>query len=75
MIWQWFSKLGYDSNLYSIRSRSFNLTFHSKAITGTETMEIKIRDAIGTDIDNVANKLVVQNYGKEIKKAEGFKIL
>jgi len=38
-------------------------------------MEVKIRDAIGTDIDNVATRLILQNYGKDIERGEGFRII
>src|SRR5438132_816847 len=55
VVFGWLSKLGYDQDLYSIRSRLFTVTFHSKTIEGEGQMEVKIRDAIGTDIDNVTN--------------------
>lgn len=38
-------------------------------------MEVKIRDAIGTDIDNVTNKLVIKEHGTDIEKGEGFRIM
>ena len=52
-------KLGYDKDFYSIRSRLFNMSFHSRTIEGEGQMEVMIRDAIGTDIDNVTNKLIL----------------
>ena len=59
VVFGWLNKLGYDQDLYSIRSRLFTATFHSKTVEGEGQMEVKIRDAIGTDIDNVTNKLVI----------------
>lgn len=59
VIFGWLAKLGYDRDLYSVRSRLFTVTFHSKTLEGEGQMEVKIRDAIGTDIDNVTNKLVI----------------
>lgn len=59
---EWLKKLGYDKDLFSERSRLFTITFHSKLIGAPSTapqMEVKIRDAIGTDIDNTATKLVL----------------
>jgi hypothetical protein len=38
-------------------------------------MEVKIRDAIGTDIDNVTNRLVIQEYGTDIEKGDGYRIV
>lgn len=74
-IFEWLNKLGYDKDLYSVRSRLFTITFHSKTISGSGQMEVKIRDAIGTDIDNVATKLILQNYGKDIERGEGYRIV
>lgn len=33
-IFEWLAKLGYDGDLYSIRSRLFTITFHSKNVAG-----------------------------------------
>lgn len=38
-------------------------------------MEVQIRDAINTDVDNQANKLLIKHHGKEVEKGEGYKIL
>ena len=40
-IWKWFEKLGYDRDLFSIRSRTFLLTIHS-----TIELSVTVRDAI-----------------------------
>lgn len=40
-VWKWFEKLGYDRDLYSIRSRTFLVTVHS-----TTELSITVRDAI-----------------------------
>ena len=58
-VFEWLNKLGYDKDLYSVKSRHFNITFHSKTLAGEGQMEVKIRDAINTDIDNVATKLIL----------------
>jgi len=61
VIFDWLDKLGYDRDLFSVRSRLFNITFHSRTSGGGEgQMEVKIRDAINTDIDNIATKLILQ---------------
>lgn len=75
VIFTWLDKLGYDRDLYSVRSRIFTITFHSKPIEGTEPIEVKIRDAIGTDIDNISNRLVLEQYGKDIERGDGFRII
>lgn len=33
-IFEWLAKLGYDEDLYSVRSRLFTITFHSKNVGG-----------------------------------------
>ena len=38
-------------------------------------MEVKIRNAIGTDIDDVTNKLILKDYGKDAEKGEGYRII
>ena len=40
-MWIWFEKLGYDRNLFSIRSRSFIITAHS-----TQELSMTVRDAV-----------------------------
>jgi hypothetical protein len=69
MIWGWLEKLGYDRDLYSVRSRVFTLTVHSRCLDGEAPVELRIRDAIGTDIDEKTNKMIIKQYGK--KEAEG----
>jgi len=51
------------------------VTFHSKALDNLGSMEVKIRDAIGTDIDNIANRLVLQQFGKDLERGDGFRII
>lgn len=46
-MWKWFDKLGYDKDLYSIRSRTFLITIHSSV-----EIAVTVRDAISTDLDN-----------------------
>lgn len=55
-MWKWLDKLGYDRDLYSVRSRSFLLTVHS-----TVELSITVRDAIQTDLDNRAHIFSVSN--------------
>jgi hypothetical protein len=38
-------------------------------------MEVMIRDSIGTDLDNVANKLILKDHGTDIEKSEGYRIV
>ena len=68
-------KLGYDKDFYSIRSRLFNMSFHSRTIEGEGQMEVMIRDAIGTDIDNVTNKFILKEYGKDVERGQGYRIV
>ena len=60
LMYMWLENLGYDKQLYSIRSRLFNLVFHSD-----EEIEIDVRDAVGTDLDSRVNLLVMEKFGQE----------
>lgn len=74
-VFGWLNKLGYDEDLYSVRSRLFTITFHSQTLEGEGQMEVKIRDAIGTDIDHITNRLIIQEYGTDIEKGNGYRIM
>lgn len=57
-VWQWLENLGYDRELYSIRSRCFVLTLHS-----TSEVAVTVRDAVQTDLDTRTNLLIIEKYG------------
>lgn len=67
-IWGWLENLGYDRELYSVRSRCFILTFHSE----TE-ISVTVRDAIQTDLDARTNVQFIEKYGKELESKSGVK--
>jgi hypothetical protein len=58
--WQWLENLGYDRDLYSVRSRCFMLTCHSAA-----EVSLTVRDAVQTDLDSRTNLLVIDKFGQE----------
>ena len=58
-MFEWFENLGYDSDLYPIRSRCFVLSFHSN-----EEIDLKVRDAIQTDLDARTNLLIAEKFGQ-----------
>ena len=57
-MFEWLAALGYDLDLYSVKSRCFMLTFHS-----TIDLSVSVRDAIQTDLDTRTNLLVVDRFG------------
>lgn len=60
-IWTWLELLGYDRDLYSVRSRIFTMNFHSRILEiGGGSLEVRVRDAVGTDIDNRANEMILE---------------
>lgn len=67
-IWGWLDSLGYDRDLYSVRSRCFILTFHSE----TE-ISVTVRDAIQTDLDARTNVQFIEKHGKELESKQGVK--
>jgi len=59
-IWAWLEKLGYDRDLYSVRSRIFTISFHSRCLEGGEApIEVRVRDAVGTDLDNKSTEMIL----------------
>jgi hypothetical protein len=69
-VWQWLENLGYDRELYSIRSRCFVLTLHS-----TSEVAVTVRDAVQTDLDTRTNLLIIERYGQELENKKGYKLL
>jgi hypothetical protein len=72
MIWNWLEKLGYDRDLFSVRSRLFNLTVQSRCLDGDSPVEMRIRDAIETDIDSKTNEMVVSQFGDQEATGDGY---
>ena len=62
IMFEWLSNLGYDQDLYSIRSRCFILTFHSSV-----DLSVAVRDAVQTDLDMRTNLLVMDKFGQELE--------
>lgn len=65
-VWSWLESLGYDRELYSVRSRCFILTFHS-----VTEISVTVRDAIQTDLDNRTNILLIERQGTELDSKTG----
>jgi len=38
-------------------------------------MEVRVRDAVGTDIDNRTNKMVLEKHGNVEEEGEGYQVL
>lgn len=55
-----FKKLGYDSNLYSIKSKVFTITFHTMA-----DLRVRIGEASKTDLNERAWDLMMDYYHKK----------
>jgi len=70
IVWDWLENLGYDRELYPIRSRTFILSFHSD----TE-LAVTVKDAVPTDLDNKTNALIVERFGQEAENKRGVKVL
>ena len=56
----WLDNLGYDNELYPLRSRCFMLTFHSD-----NPIAVSVRDALNTDLNNKVNKIILKSFGEE----------
>ena len=58
-IWTWLEKLGYDRDLWGTRSRRYALAVHSRGLEEEDTVEVRIMDALGTDIDNRVSEMIL----------------
>ena len=67
--------MGYDRDLYSVRSRIFTMTFHSRSLEGESHLEVRVRDAIGTDIDNRTNEMILEKHGEQEEAGDGYEVL
>ena len=66
---KWFKFLGYDEDLYPLRSRCFMLTFHSDI-----PINVSARDAISTDLNKKIDKLIIKSYGEKIKNKKDISV-
>ena len=66
----WLKLLGYDSELYPIRSRNFMITFHSDC-----PINVNVRDAINTDLNSKVDKIILKSLGEEIKKKKEISVI
>ena len=69
-IFGWLENLGYDEDLYSVRSRCFVLTLHSEI-----ELAVTVRDAVQTDLDNRWNIAILAEYGQELDRKPSYKAL
>ena len=71
IIFKWLEHLGYDKDLYPIRSRCFVLSMHSE-----RPLQVDVRDATQTDIDTRTCLLILEKFGQELKKSkQGYRLL
>lgn len=69
-------KLGYDRDLYSLRSRLFTINVHSRILEAEGgSIEVRVRDAVPTDISTRTTELILEQFGKELESGEGYKVL
>jgi len=69
-IFEWFENLGYDRDLYPIRSRCFVLSLHS-----SNELDLQVRDAIQTDLDARTNLLIAEKFGQFLEQKPAYDIL
>ena len=65
----WLKNLGYDEDLYPLKSRCFMLTFHSDI-----PISVSARDALNTDLNKKIDKLVIKSLGTKIKNKKDISI-
>lgn len=67
---EFFKLLGYNQEFISVRSRVFGLTFHSQ-----QELEISTDDALKTGIDQTVLRLLLRNYGLNMKNDDKIDLL
>eukprot|EP00347_Sterkiella_histriomuscorum_P008050 403346565 len=74
-IWVWIDRLGYDRDLYSLRSRIFNIQIHSRPLEGEETINVIIKDSMGTDMDSKVTEMNLAQYGIEEASSDQYQVI
>lgn len=65
--WKLLKAWGYDEDLYPVEARTFMLTTHSMNL-----IQMSIEEAtLLKDYEDIANKMIIQQYGEEIEREEG----
>ena len=59
-MWEWLQALGYDKDLYSIKSRVFILSVHS-----TVKLKLTVKDAVQSNLDKITTLQLLEKYGKK----------
>jgi len=65
----WLKALGYDNDLYPLKSRCFMLTFHSDI-----PISVSARDALSTDLNKKIDKLIIKSMGEKIKNKKDISV-
>ncbi|CDW86928.1 calpain family cysteine protease containing protein [Stylonychia lemnae] len=74
-LWVWLERLGYDRDLYSVKSRIFSLTFQSRALEGDQPVRVTVRDTAGTEIEPKINEMLLSQFGKEERIQEFYSLV
>ncbi len=48
---------------------------HSRALEGDASVEVRVREAVGTDIDKKLNEMILAEFGAEEASGDGYKII
>ena len=65
----WLKALGYDNDLYPLKSRCFMLTFHCDI-----PISVSARDALSTDLNKKIDKLIIKSMGEKIKNKKDISV-
>ena len=65
----WLKALGYDEDLFPLKSRCFMLTFHSDI-----PISVSARDALSTDLNKKIDKLIIKSMGEKIKNKKDISV-
>ncbi len=60
MVRIWLENLGFDKNLYPLRSRCFMLILHSD-----DHIKVETKNALNNDLNYKINNMILRLFGKE----------
>ena len=66
---KWLKYLGYDGDLYPLKSRFFMLTIHSDF-----PINVTAKDAVSTDLNKKIDNLVIKSFGEKIKSKKDISV-
>ena len=69
-IYKWLNKLGYDKDLYPLKSRCFMIAFHTES-----SIKVSVYNTLETKLYSKVERLILSTNGKKIKEKKDIIVL